>query len=549
MAEYTIDFNRGNDSNDGITAPWKNLSKLAGTFANGDIVILDDESTWDFAIDGRQVLGTLNTRFTLTRSGTNGSQKPTLRRKPEVAAGSWTYDVGNNGWYYDIGFVPGVMTGMILGGEHWAQRQEAALPLTTADYCWKESGNRVYLYAPAGQDPTTYYGGVVMCSGDRGLLTFSGDGNDVLVDGIAFDDYGLGILLYANTGVRQYTVRNCETNGGKLVHVNTDTAGTLTAIIEYNRCRIAPCAFIQTLGSVGQGKHIIRYNDLATCNLGYPQGAIYLQNRDAGALVYGNLIEDAKWGSPYHTIDGCAIYTETGANNTVVFGNRVRNCHVAFQDNSGRTSTWTGNVVENCWAAMRVGDEQGNNATKHRFLNNTCINMAYPIPPYGPTTASGIGWRTIDLTSDDYTIANNIFTKYPGSSDAQPAIETPESAAGGSSIANNLIYGFDAMVQNYLGGAASPTPTGTLTDDPLLDASYRPIPESSPGAGDGSPCLEAGTRIADVVLKDFYGKDITKTPDIGAVQVYPARAASAARGVITRSASTRTASGRRAAYG
>lgn len=147
----------------------------------------------------------------------------------------------------------------------------------------------------------------------------------------------------------------------------------------------------------------------------------------------------------------------------------------------------------------------------------------------------------IDVASDLFRVVNSLFVKYPGSTDTQPAIETPETAAAGSQIATNCIYGFTDTVLAYDGGAAAPTATGTITDDPLLDASYR--------LGAGSPCINAGTLLADVVLKDFYGKDIDDTPDIGAMQVYAARSAIASRSAITRSAITRSAHGKRAVYG
>lgn len=61
--------------------------------------------------------------------------------------------------------------------------------------------------------------------------------------------------------------------------------------------------------------------------------------------------------------------------------------------------------------------------------------------------------------------------------------------------------------------------TNTLSTDPLLDASYRLYTLKA-----GSPCIDAGTLVSGVVLKDYEGKDIIKaTPDIGAQQVYTAR--------------------------
>lgn len=523
MAEYTIDYNRGSDSNDGVTAPWKNLSKLAGTFADGDVIILNDESRW--SLTDRVVIGTIGNRFTIERSGTNGRQKPTISFKFSVAANQWTYDAGNNGWYYDIGYTPGRAAWIRLGGAHYAQYEETGLPLESRDYAYCSSANRVYLYAPSWTTPTDYYGSVEIGPSDRGAITFSSDGTDVLLDGIRFEESGTGFLIYSNNGTRKYTLRRCETfDSTTLIFGSADTAGSTRYFVEDGDFEKAVCTFIHfyNAGGAGQGMHIIRRNRMCNSGFGFSQGAIYLQCR-GGALVYDNDIVDAKWGTPGALIDGCGIYCETGSHDIVVFGNRIRNCHVALQDNSGRTTTWMGNIVENCYAAMRVGDQAGNNATKHKFLNNTCINLGYPIPTAGAANASNIGWRTIDLVSDDYTIVNNLFTKYTGSSDTQPAIETPASAAAGSAIANNLIYGFDATIESYLGGAASPTPTGTLTDNPLLDDNYRPMA--------GSPCIGAGIYIKGA--RHMGGLRLRSPADIGAYRYSPDLSTHANRSVAT----------------
>lgn len=88
--------------------------------------------------------------------------------------------------------------------------------------------------------------------------------------------------------------------------------------------------------------------------------------------------------------------------------------------------------------------------------------------------------------------------------------------------------------------AATSQEANGIDDDPDLNSGYAPQAAALSGAG---------TRIADIVLKDFYGKDIDKTPDIGAIQIWPARSAIASRSTMSRDAATRDRSGNRAAYG
>lgn len=504
MAEYTIDFNRGSDSNDGITAPWKNLSKLTGTFANNDVVILDDESRWD--ITDRYGLGTIGANFTLRRSETNGSQKPTISYKFDLDSG-WTYDAGNNGWYYDLGYLPGVMAWIRLADAEYAVRQEAAFPLESVDKTWKESGNRVYLYAPSSQDPVSYYGRVEFGPGNRGAITFSSDGNNVLIDGLRFEEGGIGLLLYNASGTRQYTVQNCESyDTAQAVMANADTAGEMTVIVQDCVFDLGVSALIQMYCTSADrfGPYTIRRNRLSRANAAYPQGAIYLQSR-AGGVVYDNVIENCYYGSVHHLYDGCGIYTEIQSNNAMVFGNLIRNCHMAMQDNSGRRAVFSGNLIVDCHTAMKQSDFSVAGAADHRFYNNTIIRAGTPVAPRGPLEAVGIGWRGSTDATPNFDVSNNVFTAHPDAASDYP-INTPTSYTTGA-IRNNLAYGFAGVAQRFTGGAASPTPTGSLTSDPLLDSSYRPTALS--------PCRGAGVYIPGA--KHFGGVPINAgAPDIGA---------------------------------
>lgn len=146
-------------------------------------------------------------------------------------------------------------------------------------------------------------------------------------------------------------------------------------------------------------------------------------------------------------------------------------------------------------------------------------------------------------------IVNNTIVLADGVTNTAEAIDKKDNTT--SRVHNNIIVGAWAQgmllhssaateSHNYVYGAtyfalnesfAQRTPgTGSSTNDPLLDANYRPTADS--------PCIAAGTRIADVVLKDFYGKDITDVPDIGAIQAYAARTDTTRTASSARTAST-----------
>lgn len=507
MAVYYIDYNRGNDANAG-TSPksgaWKNLSKLAGTFADNDQVIIDSESRFDQT--DRVVIGTIGARFGIYDARSNGGQRATISYKFTVPAGSWVYDAPNNGWYYDLGYLPGVMSWIRLGGTSLAQKQVNALPLVSSDRTWKESGNRVYLYAPASTNPTVYYGSVEIGPGNRGVLTFSNDGSDVVVDGLRFEDSGTALLIYSQTASRHYTVRNCQgRNISPLVFIVTDTAGTMHTLVEDNVCELGISAFIHnfTTAGIGQGLSVIRRNRLSRANLGFPQGAIYLQSR-GGSHVYGNEISDCAYGNQFQGSDGCGIYAEVQSDNSVVYGNTIRNCHMAMQDNSGRRAVFSGNLIVDCYVAMKLSDFSAIGSVNHGFFNNTIIRAGTPNPTLGAAAAVGVGWRGSTDPAGSFAVANNVFTAHPDASSTY-AIHTPTTYTTGL-VANNLAYGFTGVAQLFGGGTAAPTPTGSLTTDPMLDLSFRPR--------EGSPCIGAGTSVSGARHMD--GKRLRATPDIGA---------------------------------
>lgn len=534
MTTYYIDYNRGSDGNAGTSsgAPWQNLSKLATQVAaSGDNILLAADSRWDItahitiAAGWGGVVGSPITIGRYFPSGVN-TGKPTISRRRAIAANEWTYDAGNNGWYMTwFGVNVGWGSYIKVGGE-WATYQEAALPLSSVEGAWKDAATgKVYVYAPAGTNPTDYYGSVYFAPHERGTFGFSSNGSNIVLEDISIVEGGGLLFYYSNSGTRRMLVRRCDfSETGVALYQSVGTAGSAKLSVEECEFSDGACAYIHSYAAAGAGFGglDVRYSRFRGGNEGYPQGNVYMQARGAPNIVAFNEFDGPKYGTWSHQNDGSAIYAEIGVSDVVAFGNVIRNAVVAMQDNSGRKTTWMGNLIVDCKLAMKCQDDNAVGATNHRFYNNTIINAGTPVAPQGPNTASGLGWWGFQNLSG-IDIKNNLFTK--SASAAAGAVIMLGTGASGA-IANNAHSGgFSAIAQTYLGGASPITATGTVTDDPLLTANYRLTADS--------PCVGAGQYIAGA--KHFGGASMNPaSPDIGAFRYFAPRGAATDRTVATR---------------
>jgi parallel beta-helix repeat protein len=178
-------------------------------------------------------------------------------------------------------------------------------------------------------------------------------------------------------------------------------------------------------------------------------------------------------------------------------------CH--SHDNEGPGFAW--NTATNCRLIgsiatrnIKPGLYMTSTAASGTIIGNTFYDNSRlsAFEAHAEIYASAVG-------AINHTISNNIILQKTGRS---IATAVKFAASTGNAGVTNAIYGFGTAATNA-------SLTGTVTTDPLLDSSF--LPKAS------SPCINAGTLIDGTVLKDFYGKDITASPDIGAVQVYTAR--------------------------
>lgn len=523
MTTYYIDYNRGSDANAGTSsgAPWKNLSKLATQVAaSGDNVLLASDSRWDVTSHINIAAGwggTAARPVTIGRyfpAGVN-SGKPTVSRKRAIAANEWTYDAGNNGWYVTwFGVNVGWGSYIEIDGEIGVW-QVSALPMSSVQGAWKDAATgKVYVYAPAGTNPTDYYGSVYFAPHERGTFSFSATGSFVVIEDIDALEGGGLLQYYSNSGSRAMKVRRCSFEGTSIaLYQSVETAGSAKLSVEDCEFSDGVSAYINAIGSGGFGGLDVRRCKFRGGHKGSAAGNVYVQARGAPSIIAFNDFDGPSYGTWSQQNDGAAIYAELGSSGVVAVGNVIRNAVVAMQENSGRKSTWMGNLILDCKLAMKCQDDGAVGATDHKFYNNTIINAGTPVPPQGPNSAPGLGWWGFQNLSG-IDIRNNLFTMYSG---ATPGAVIMVGTGASGTIANNAHSGgFSAMAQTYLGGASPISPTGTVTDDPLVDESYR--------VTEGSPCIGAGQYLPGV--KHFGGASMNPaSPDIGAFRYFKPRAA------------------------
>lgn len=206
------------------------------------------------------------------------------------------------------------------------------------------------------------------------------------------------------------------------------------------------------------------------------------------------------------------------ADNSRIVGNHIVNPVGGGISAQGNNTIVDGNlVVAAGGSALYV--EDGLSGVK--FYNNTVVDC------------SG---ACINFESSTGEAKNNIAIRAEGSTTAL-VIER----SGTCTLDRNIYYAKDGTANfewNSLAQAsfadwktASSQDANSVNTDPLLNADYRPIPESAPGAGDGSPCLEAGIYIPGA--RDYSGRKLRNPPDIGARQYYvPHGAVSPLRGGV-----------------
>lgn len=516
MTERHIDFNRGNDSNPGtVELPWKNLSKITSEVRTaGDEILLADDS--EFEITARILLnsglgwsssGASPIRFGVYSPLSVTGGRPIIRKRVNIAAGSWTYSAPNNAWTYTASNTISSFAFVKCGGD-WATRTDNALPLDSVDGRWSNSGSTLYVYAPSGTNPTDYYGSV----------TFGGDSSDAAFvvsspgsvaaftfSGWRFEETGTGIYVFNSTGTRTYRISDMEGDEtGCLFYLLTQTAGAVDYEIDHVVAANGGTALIggYAQGGVGVSRWVVRDCDLADCNFGFPQGAVYTQI-PSGEITRVRVAR-ARYGVPGKSSDGAGIYTETGSDNTVISECRISDCYLAFQDNSGKSTTIRSSIVEDCYAICKITDAQSHQDVNFTFEANTCLGVGAPVAPVAGSVA-GIGVLAYTVTSPamNFSLRDNVLVAHSQAPSAY-AFELPSNATG--TISHCDLSGFAGIAEIYGGGTTPITPTNCVLVAPGARWDYMPT---------HADVRSSGTYIAGT---DYYGVPFENPPTMGAVQ-------------------------------
>lgn len=365
-----IDFNRGSDANDGLTpaTAWKTLQKLQTALpAAGNCIALANDSTFDltdrlsFSVAGSTALNGASdsNRLTFTNYDPGGypTQRPRIRFRYLPTAGQWVWDATFQAWYY-VNQNSRSFTRDALGrmAGNWGSQKSvngqalvAGLLARDFDMFSDDTNKRMYVYAPAGTNPTDYYGGagsVVLGEGEGAALGFSRCGKFVTVDNLVFEECGLAVLQ-GNFGgseslsgliVQRSTFLNC----GRAIYGASDanSAYTMTAKVLGNTFRGIGGSTVHTyckdLGWELAGNLFSGINESMSAG-----GGLYAQEASAGTTAHGNniayenFIEKANFNRGLSPYDGAGLYIEVRGKGWTLTRNFITKSHHGIYNNSG----------------------------------------------------------------------------------------------------------------------------------------------------------------------------------------------------------------------
>jgi len=544
MTTYYIDYNRGNDSNNGTssTTPWQNLSQITTvtTPGPGDQFLLASDSTWRPAHDSRIVMpvgatGTKKNPVVIGKYEPTGAipgRKPTIIWNRNTIATDWTETASPGVWLYsNTANYLFTNSCLIRLNDTWeascvdAQSSAAVIAAAAVPGRYYASGTSLWLYSAPGINPVTYFGKVVVSPGASGYFTLSSGRKWITIQDLHFEETGCGVLMYSGNSTEVGFI--CRRISGKtvsgLIAANADATGVLRAwIYDCNIKDFGALAIISSCNGDGMKQLEIFNNRIDNGIRCWAQGAVYLTCRSDGfsPKVYNNHISRCRWGTRGKDVDGCAIYAETRSDNTLIYGNYITDCYMAFQDNSGRRAVFMGNVVQRCMLGMRVTDQGAVNASDHRSYNNVFMiaDSNQSRTEFGGTQGSEYPcyWMYKTASTLNVTATNNIFIK-SGSSRARAVFGLPDVYATSTyNLSGNWVYGFetDCLVASTNG---VPSPAPTITNAGSTDPSVNLNSDGSLVNISSNPFKTTGTYVAGVMLKNSRSRP-GFTP-IGAYQV------------------------------
>lgn len=574
--EVYIDFNRGSDANPGTRAlPKKNLSVISSqTYGAGSVIALASDSVFDLvstnSTDAKivcdNIAGTVSGQALITAYDAAGhtGTKPIIMFGYKPAANEWVWDATYNAWAYstpagqppepDMCAFFGALN--LQGTNAWQDpNTKGSLPPLFGDlqFGCKNNGStiqKIYVWAPPATDPTTYYGGIRLCSNARGALHTGFNGlKYTTIDGIKFQFVASGIQVKTSgTAHAGLIVKNCEADraGLLLYHLGAAITGQFTAF--QNTGTNIPVFFIRSSGiAAATHSYDIYTNRVIGGNRQYSAQAAFYMQTNCLALgdgkVHHNYISDmwngvgtefngqnganVGYGAAY---DGTAIYFDSGAHNNVAFGNVIEHCHVAMQTNSAKTAQLIGNIAIDCNVLSTSTDAASKGSNDVTVAHNTYINRLPDINQLKKGTSSdarfGISnWYEVATSSAIRVFNNALYRAAPvaGFEAIRVSNEVPTQYVAGNAV-SGWTQTVKALSRNIT--AVGTTPDGSTIKDITATAISTTADGSAWFEGttsaplSTSPLRLAGVRYIDG-LADMTGTAFERIPTIGALEYTP----------------------------
>ena len=563
MADYFIDANRGNDANSGLSkdAAWKTLEKFrtvasAGGIAAGSNVLLESSSIFNesrylrFGTGTSELFnGSAAARTTIGKYDYSSqySGRPRIQWVVTPSASDWVFDATFGLWYIS----PVVQYGN--NNQQWGGHPRVTIngrlctvvryqsssftrgPLPSADYevfSYEASQpGRLYVYSPAGVNPSDYYGAgaIKASSSSQGVFAFNRCGSYITIRDLELFEAGKLASIFSDStslgDVAGFRLVGVSGNGvGVLAGFTATASNRLITGLEISRCVVQDAA--------GYGFHIngsfrdvrVQGNRHVRGNLARTDGGgIYIQGVASGVmesvLVSDNYFERMSANSKGSESDGCAVYCEVRATGVTVARNLVRDSYMAFQDNSGANNLWASNVAANCDTLIKVSDADNlaQPGKTTRIINNTALLRGSFWQTYGPTDAGVKLMKGPSVSASNYTyeVRNNALLLDKADPSRADSAAVQDEAGTTLLQSNNAISGWDKQ-RTRVGLTTELGLPGVVTGSLLLDpTTYRPLA--------GSPLIGAGLNVGP--LLDKSGKRFARRPTIGAYEAIQFRQA------------------------
>ena len=429
---YYVDAIRGNNLHNGTTkASALQTIERAITLSSltpGTVIALANDSVFDLTQPVRfiNVAGTASARIYLTNYDPGGAPDtlPKIRYRFKPTSAQWIWDTAKLAWYFvhpnnsTFGYAYVRFNDGTWGSSYTYTKDFAKLQNTKYAYLSDQEYKRIYVHAPAGTDPTTYYGGITIAGDELGCLLMQRGGSYVTIENIDFEESPTLVTIgaYTNTAANivDFEIRNCHgTNVVGLLGAWADPH-QYTVQVHAHDCTLQHYAAAGITLANNSRNSIIEDNWFVDGGKGNSSaGGVYLQERQVataanltGTIVRRNFIDTYANGVGDHPFDGAGLYCEINSDGCLIQNNIVINCRTALQDNSGRSNKFVGNLLI-CDRALMITDQMPNHTTQTIFDGNTIYSQtnrnAYPAPGAAASSSNAVvAWR-IDNANSNYS--------------------------------------------------------------------------------------------------------------------------------------------------